>query len=52
MKNALENIIQDERLKEYPLFKDFFLFKEKGLRKAAFNSLDSLISDVKEQEIE
>ncbi|WP_309244910.1 hypothetical protein [Bacillus sp. WMMC1349] len=42
----LINIIESERLNEYPLFKNFCLLKEKGLRKESFKSLNSFIEEV------
>lgn len=38
MENILTNVLKNDRLDEYPLFKKFCVLKEKGLRKDSFNS--------------
>ncbi|MFK2825232.1 hypothetical protein QYG89_05975 [Bacillus sp. B190/17] len=47
MKDLLTNLIENEYLEKYPSFKEFCLYKEKGLRKKAFNSLHSFIEEAK-----
>ncbi|CRK84736.1 hypothetical protein [Neobacillus massiliamazoniensis] len=47
MPDILTNLIQDKKLDSYPFFKEFCLFKEKGLRKDAFKSLNLFIEEVK-----
>jgi hypothetical protein len=42
----LKNLIEDKYLESYPLFKEFCLMKEKGLRKEAFKSLTLFIKEV------
>lgn len=48
LKSALARIIQSENLNEYQLFKDFCLYKEKGLRKESFKSLNSFLKEATE----
>ena len=43
MVNVLTNILKNDRLDVYPLFKKFCSLKEKGLRKESFKSLSSFI---------
>ncbi|MFD2216441.1 hypothetical protein [Metabacillus endolithicus] len=43
--DILTNLIQDKTLDIYPHFKEFCLFKEKGLRKDAFRSLNLFINE-------
>lgn len=47
MIDILTNLIQDKKLDSYPYFKEFCLFKEKGLRKDAFRSLNLFIEEAK-----
>lgn len=47
MENILTNVLKDDRLDEYPLFKKFCVLKEKGLRKDSFKALSSFIDEAK-----
>ncbi|KAB2331604.1 hypothetical protein F7731_18465 [Cytobacillus depressus] len=47
MTDILTNLIQDKNLDSYPFFKEFCLFKEKGLRKDAFRSLNIFIKEAR-----
>ncbi len=47
MINILTNILKNDRLDEYPLFKKFCSLKEKGLRKESFKVLSSFIDEAK-----
>jgi hypothetical protein len=51
LENILKNIIQNEHINDYRLFKDFCLFKEKGLRKEAFKSLNSFTEEAKKWDV-
>ena len=43
LENILTKLIHDKNLDVYPLFKEFCHYKEKGLRKDAFESLNLLL---------
>ncbi|AME05687.1 hypothetical protein NNG64_11365 [Bacillus siamensis] len=47
MIDVLTNILKNDRLNEYPLFKKFCSLKEKGLRKESFKALSSFIDEAK-----
>lgn len=47
MVNVLNNILKNDRLDAYPLFKKFCSLKEKGLRKKSFTALSSFIDEAK-----
>ncbi|MBD0405856.1 hypothetical protein ICW23_01665 [Bacillus sp. 1021] len=47
MIDVLTNILKNDRLDEYPLFKKFCSLKEKGLRKESFKALSSFIDEAK-----
>ena len=47
MVNVLTNILKNDRLDVYPLFKKFCSLKEKGLRKESFKALSSFIDEAK-----
>ncbi|MCY8008661.1 hypothetical protein MOJ76_10105 [Bacillus haynesii] len=47
MVNVLTNILKNDRLDEYPLFKKFCFLKEKGLRKESFKALSSFIDEAR-----
>lgn len=51
LKDILTNLINDKNSATYPLFREFCLFKEKGLRKDAFKSLNLFIKEVKDWEV-
>lgn len=45
MVNVLTNILKNDRLDVYPLFKKFCSLKEKGFRKESFKALSSFIDE-------
>ncbi|MGE7218526.1 hypothetical protein ACQKJC_18665 [Priestia koreensis] len=45
MEEIMTNVLKDERLDDYPLFKKFCQLKEKGLRKESFSYLSSFINE-------
>lgn len=45
MENILTNVLKNDRLDDYPLFKKFCVLKEKGLRKESFKALSSFIDE-------
>ncbi|MSO00806.1 hypothetical protein BHT95_16445 [Bacillus paralicheniformis] len=47
MVNVLTNILKNDRLDAYPLFKKFCFLKEKGLRKESFKALSAFIDEAK-----
>ncbi|MDQ1144040.1 hypothetical protein QE429_000867 [Bacillus sp. SORGH_AS 510] len=47
-KDILENFLDDKNLERNPLFKEFCQYKEKGLRKEAFKSLDTFLNETKD----
>jgi len=47
MENILTNVLKSDRLDDYPLFKNFCVLKEKGLRKESFKSLTLFIGEAK-----
>lgn len=51
MERALTNIINSENLNDYPLFKDFCQYKEKGLRKQSLKSLNLFLQQALEWDI-
>lgn len=48
MEDIITNILKNDRLAKYPLFKRFCVLKEKGLRKEALKALSSFIDEAKE----
>lgn len=51
-KTILQAIIQDEGVNDYPLFRQYCVRKEQGLRKDALNVLQSFIEEMKENDFE
>lgn len=51
MERALTNIINSENLNDYPLFIEFCLYKEKGLRKQSLKSLNLFLQQALEWDI-
>ncbi|WHY03316.1 hypothetical protein [Neobacillus sp. DY30] len=47
MENIITNVLKNDRLDEYPLFKKFCVLKEKGLRKDSFKVLSIFIDEAK-----
>lgn len=47
MEDIIANVLKNDRLGEYPLFRKFCVLKEKGLRKESFKELSSFISEAK-----
>jgi hypothetical protein len=45
MENIITNVLKNDSLDEYPLFKKFCALKEKGLRKESFKALSSFIDE-------
>ncbi|KMK95711.1 hypothetical protein [Rossellomorea marisflavi] len=48
MEDIYTNVLKNDRLDKYPLFKKFCILKEKGLRKESFKALSSFIDEAKE----
>lgn len=51
MERALTNIINSENLNDYPLFIEFCLYKDKGLRKQSLKSLNLFLQQALEWDI-
>ncbi|MCY7492606.1 hypothetical protein [Bacillus safensis] len=51
-KTILQAIIQDEGVNDYPLFRQYCVRKEQGLRKDALNVLQGFIEEMKENDFE
>ncbi|WEZ17985.1 hypothetical protein [Bacillus safensis] len=51
-KTILQAIIQDEGVNDYPLFRQYCVRKEQGLRKDALNVLQAFIEEMKENDFE
>lgn len=51
-KTILQTIIQDEDSKDYPLFRQYCVRKEQGLRKDALKILQSFIEEMKQNDFE
>ncbi|QRF34115.1 hypothetical protein [Bacillus safensis] len=51
-KTILQAIIQDEGVNDYPLFRQYCVRKEQGLRKDALNVLQTFIEEMKENDFE
>lgn len=51
-KTILQAIIQDEGVNDYPLFRQYCVRKEQGLRKEALNVLQAFIEEMKENDFE
>ncbi|MGE7980527.1 hypothetical protein [Psychrobacillus sp. NPDC093200] len=53
MERALTNIINSENLNDYPLFKEFCQYKEKGLRKQSFHHIseDLYLGNIQEDRL-
>jgi hypothetical protein len=51
MKDILTNVLKNDRLNEYSLFKKFCVLKEKGLRKESFTALSSFIDEARKWDI-
>lgn len=47
MEDIITNVLKNDRLAEYPLFKRVCVLKEKGLRKEALKALSSFIEEAK-----
>lgn len=51
-KTILQSIIQDEGVNDYPLFRQYCVRKERGLRKDALKVLQAFIEEMKENDVE
>ena len=51
-KTILQAIIQDEGVNDYPLFRQYCVRKEQGLRKDALNVLQAFIEEMTENDFE